>query len=712
MTEAGGAANGTAGTPTDTGDLDSTDVDNPADAWQAASAGSATANGYGTYELTAAGVWTYTLDDGNAAVQALNGAATLTDTFTATTVDGTTQVVTVTINAQNDYPTIGNLDGDTVTYVENAAPVALDMGGDALVGDVDSPDFDGGTLQVNISANYNAAQDVLGITTSATITLSNGINTGSVVSVGGTAIGTISAGSPGSQSFTIALNASANAGNVSTLVQALNYSNSTDTPTTIGGRTIQVSLSDGDGSPATTVSTLVNITAINDEPTSSNVTISGVSEDDPYTFQTSDFAFNDVDGHAPFTVRFTSLPADGDILLNGVAIMVNDEIAYSAIAAGMLTFQPDPDEFGSPYTSFTFQVRDNGGVVNPGDDDLSATYTATINVDPDNLPPAVDLDGAAAGVDASVSYTEDAPGVAIGSAITVTDTLIVGDMIESATITLTDRVAGDVLAIDGALPAGINSNIVVNAGTIVVTLTGTASQADYATAIGQIRYSTTNQDPTFGGTDAQRTITVTVNDGQFDSAVATSTVTITPVDDAPVAQPDAFTIDEDDVLTGNLFADNGFGADADPDGPALMVSQVNRRRRQCRHSVRAGLGGVAHGPVGRQLHLRHQQRLRSDPDPGLGRLEPAGSRQLHLHAGGRQHGDGQSDHQRPRHRRSPARHVGLGLPDRGRRRRHFGGPGRQRRHGRRHGHRYGHLLGRSRLCRYGDELGGDLGGRQ
>ena len=465
VTEAGGTANGAAGTPTDTGDLDATDVDNTADAWQAVSAGAATSGGYGTYELTAAGVWTYTVDDSNAAVQALNGAATLTDTFTALTADGTAQVVTVTIHAQNDYPTIGNLDGDTVNYVENATPVLLDLGGNAVVGDVDSPDFNGGTLQVNIAANYNAAQDVLGITTSATIALSNGINVGSIVSVGGTAIGTISAGSPGSQSFTIALNGSADAANVSTLVQALNYSNSSDNPTTLGGRTIQVSLTDGDGSPATTVSTLVSLTRINDEPTSSNVTINGVSEDDPYTFLTTDFAFNDVDGNAPFTVKFTSLPTDGDILLNGVAIMQNDEIAYSAIAAGMLTFQPDLDEFGTPYTSFTFQVRDNGGAFNPGDDDLSATYTATINVTPDNLPPAVDLDGVAAGIDASVSYTEDAPGVAIGSGITVTDPVVAGDMIESATITLTDRVAGDALAIAGALPGGIGSNIAVNAGT-------------------------------------------------------------------------------------------------------------------------------------------------------------------------------------------------------------------------------------------------------
>ena len=33
--------------------------------------------------MTAAGVWTYTLDNNNATVQALNAGATLTDSFTA-----------------------------------------------------------------------------------------------------------------------------------------------------------------------------------------------------------------------------------------------------------------------------------------------------------------------------------------------------------------------------------------------------------------------------------------------------------------------------------------------------------------------------------------------------------------------------------------------------------------------------------------------------
>ena len=90
------------GTPTATGDLNSTDVDNnPNDAWTAVGT-TPSASSYGSYTLTAAGLWTYTLDDSNADVQALNAGETLTDTFTAVTTDGTQQLVTITINGRND----------------------------------------------------------------------------------------------------------------------------------------------------------------------------------------------------------------------------------------------------------------------------------------------------------------------------------------------------------------------------------------------------------------------------------------------------------------------------------------------------------------------------------------------------------------------------------------------------------------------------------
>ena len=95
---AGGVANGTPGTSFVVGDLDAADVDNTSDSWTAIETPTLSANGYGTFTIDAAGLWVYILDNDNAAVQALNVGDTLTDTFTATTVDGTTQLVTITIN--------------------------------------------------------------------------------------------------------------------------------------------------------------------------------------------------------------------------------------------------------------------------------------------------------------------------------------------------------------------------------------------------------------------------------------------------------------------------------------------------------------------------------------------------------------------------------------------------------------------------------------
>ena len=142
VTEAGGVNNGTPGTPTATGDLSSADVDNPADGWQAVAAGAASVSGYGSYALTAGGAWTYTLNNANAAVQALNVGQTLTDTFTATTIDGTSQLVTITITGANDAPVIGGTASGSVTEaggVNNGTPGTPTATGDLNATDVDNP---------------------------------------------------------------------------------------------------------------------------------------------------------------------------------------------------------------------------------------------------------------------------------------------------------------------------------------------------------------------------------------------------------------------------------------------------------------------------------------------------------------------------------------------------------------------------------------------
>src|SRR5204863_7887269 len=88
--------------------------DNATNSLQAVSAGAASDQGHGSYEMTAAGVWTYTLNNNDSAVQALNNGGTLSDTFTVHTADGTAQLVTITIDGTNDAAVVSGTAAGTV----------------------------------------------------------------------------------------------------------------------------------------------------------------------------------------------------------------------------------------------------------------------------------------------------------------------------------------------------------------------------------------------------------------------------------------------------------------------------------------------------------------------------------------------------------------------------------------------------------------------
>jgi VCBS repeat-containing protein len=133
-------ASGTApGTPVATGTLTASDTDNAANAFTAVSSPTVSSKGYGSFTMTQAGVWTYTLDNANPAVQALNLGGTLTDTFTVSTVDGTTQVVTLTITGANDAAVISGTTTGSVTEASGSTPGAPVATGTLTDTDVDNP---------------------------------------------------------------------------------------------------------------------------------------------------------------------------------------------------------------------------------------------------------------------------------------------------------------------------------------------------------------------------------------------------------------------------------------------------------------------------------------------------------------------------------------------------------------------------------------------
>jgi VCBS repeat-containing protein len=149
VTEAGNLDDGTAvpGTPSVTGTLASTDVDNNATAtWTGDKAGT-----YGSFAIDpATGVWVYTLNNapGSAADKLAEGEVK-TETFTATVTDDkgatATQLVTVTVNGTNDSPVISTSEGQnqgTVTEAGNLDDGTAAPGTPSVTGTLASTDVD------------------------------------------------------------------------------------------------------------------------------------------------------------------------------------------------------------------------------------------------------------------------------------------------------------------------------------------------------------------------------------------------------------------------------------------------------------------------------------------------------------------------------------------------------------------------------------------
>src|SRR5207244_2120856 len=123
-------------------------------------------------------------------------------------------------------------------------------------------------------------------------------------------------------------------------------------------------------------------TSVHDEPVWANTAVT-TAEDTTYTFVAADFPFsdpNDSPANGLDAVKITTLPATGSLVLTGAspALAAGDFVSKADIDAGKLKYTPAANGNGSPYTSFTFQVRDNGGT--PGQPLDQSANTLTINV--------------------------------------------------------------------------------------------------------------------------------------------------------------------------------------------------------------------------------------------------------------------------------------------------------------------------------------------
>jgi hypothetical protein len=277
-----------------------------------------------------------------------------------------------------------------------------------------------------------------------------------------------------------------------------------------GPASFTYTVSDGNGSTATaTVSGTV--VAVNDAPTAVADTFT-TNEDTAVTVAvlTND---SDVDGD---TLTVTQVNSSA-ITAGGPAVAVtNGSVALTT--AGELVFTPAANYNGP--ASFTYTVSDGSG----------STATATVS--------------------GSVAAINDAPNAVADTFTTNEDTAVTVAVltndsdIDGDTLTVT-QVNGSAITAGGAAVAVTNGSVVLTAaGELIFT-----PSANYSGAAS---------------------FTYTVADGTGLTSTANVTGTVTAVPDAPLAQPDTFTTNEDTAVTVAVLAN-----DSDADGDTLTVTQVN-----------------------------------------------------------------------------------------------------------------------------------------
>ncbi|WP_192871710.1 beta strand repeat-containing protein, partial [Variovorax sp. JS1663] len=146
-----------AGNISASGKLNIADVDFQQSSFIAQTAGEST---YGAYTVGTDGAWTYTASNAQTAIQSLRAGQTLTDTFAATSWDGTTQLVTITITGTNDAPVAT---ADTTTAVEaggvNNGTPGTNPTGNVLANDTD---LDAGDTKTVSAVAFGATNGTVG----------------------------------------------------------------------------------------------------------------------------------------------------------------------------------------------------------------------------------------------------------------------------------------------------------------------------------------------------------------------------------------------------------------------------------------------------------------------------------------------------------------------------------------------------------------------
>jgi len=271
-----------------------------------------------------------------------------------------------------------------------------------------------------------------------------------------------------------------------------------------GTATLQYTVNDNDGATSNAATISINVTPVNDAPVANNDAIT-TDEDTPVTINVTT---NDTDVDGTINVATVDLnTANGGIQ----STMSNEFGSWSVNASGAVLFTPKANFSGA--ASLTYRVNDNSG---------ATSNIATISV--------------------TVTAENDAP-VAVNDAVTTNeDTPATLNVVNNDT-DVDGSIAVNTVDLDPAT-AGIQTTFSVSGGSLSVNASGVITFTPTVNFYGTV------------------TTTYTVNDNVgATSNAATITITVTSVNDAPIANNDLTTGDENQTVMLNVVAN-----DLDVDG--------------------------------------------------------------------------------------------------------------------------------------------------
>lgn len=420
------------------------------------------------------------------------------------------QTIEVTVNNVNEAPVLTPATA-SVAYTEQQAS-AVKLMSNANLTDADNPsDFSGGSVSVSLGATAVPGDSLVLVADSGIRLDGNNvqIKTGPQ-SWAWTTIGQISGN--GSGTITVSLNGNATSSRVETLLEAIAFNSTSDNPTN-AARTATVVFNDGGndgtGGALTDTSTItINVTPVNDAPSTNTVTASGAED----TLISVTLSGSDVDGTVTgFVVK--TLPSNGTLYSDAAGTQA---IAQNATVSGTVYFKPSADYNGT--VSFTYAAKDDGNLADP------TPATATITVTPVNdAPTAVD--------DVLSPVAEDSGVRTISFA-----SLLAGDGKGAAnesgqllTITAISDVVGGTAVISGTnilfTPAE-NFNGTASFNYTVRDNGQTNGTDDFKTDVGSVSFTVTpvndkpDTNPATGSGNEDSTIAVTLSGADIDGTVA------------------------------------------------------------------------------------------------------------------------------------------------------------------------------------------------